>query len=159
MNNRLRRSDWNKLKAAGCYALAWNGLFSFFGLIQLWIIFIITIIDKSRYTIIQKWINDGFLLFFLTALVTTITIDYIFDTTTKKKIQKNARALDTIIMFVVPVITFLFVLTFYLCVFFEPESINLETYYTVQTYTLIVSAIYSLAIKFLLRLIPSWNKP
>ena len=71
----------------------------------------------------EKIIVDGVLLFFVSALVTTIAIDYLGDTAARKSIGKKKRWLQGIVLLYAPFIMVIFVLPLYIASFIAPEAI------------------------------------
>jgi len=115
-----------------------------FGLLQLWLVLGMTVYDKTKIFPFQEFLMDGALLFFVTAIIASVTIDYLLS-------KKNSccKSLEIILFIVFPFIVLIFIVWLFSISHDKPiKDIEFELLYTTEQILLIITFIYSFVVKY-----------
>lgn len=129
-------------------SFSWISLTIIFGLLQIWLLIganQIIITDPVKIEI-NKLILDGVFLFFATAIVTTITIDFFFDS----KIQLSKNIIGFLFILYPSVILIITTLIFSLFIGKSLKEINIEIIKIGEITILIMTFIYAFIVKLII---------
>ncbi len=124
-------------------SLTWCISTLLFGLLPLWLFLGHSLTVKSQIFPLEQFIMSGSLLFFVTAIVASITIDYHI-------LSKNILNPLHFTMFVIfPLTLILFCVVLFGISYGEPiENIELDLLYTVERGILLITLVYAIVLKF-----------
>ncbi|HEV7925096.1 MAG TPA: hypothetical protein VGR14_07075 [Verrucomicrobiae bacterium] len=127
----------------------WTLLTSFFGLLQLWIVMVLSaLILRSSFSLsdaVYQAMREGVVLFLVSAIVVTITIDYYFD----KELQ-FPKWLTGVLFSAVPVIAMVVIAAAYSAVrLADSQSINENAAIRWQIWAFGVTFLYAVEVKYL----------
>jgi hypothetical protein len=125
------------------HSVVWFVLTIIFGLIQTWIIFFTTLIEKEKTFPFDKFVTDGVLLFFAMVIISSLTIDYhIFRRTFQSK-----ALIDFLFIFFPVVIFSLCIMIFSAC-YYVPDRIDINKVAAWEFIIFLMTALYAIIIKF-----------
>jgi len=125
------------------HSVVWFVLTLIFGLIQTWIIFFTTLIEKEKTFPFDKFVTDGVLLFFSMVIISSLTIDYhIFRRTFQSK-----ALIDFLFIFFPVVIFSLCIMIFSAC-YYVPDRIDINKVAAWEFIIFLMTALYAIIIKF-----------
>jgi hypothetical protein len=134
-------------------SISWLGLTLFFGLLQVWLILLDSSLTDKTFPF-DKFIQEGFLLFFATAIVSSVTIDYLL----LKKVS-HWNSFDAIMFIVFPFIIILLCVALFYISYHQPSEIKLKLLYSIERNILIATLIYGVIVKFFAFKESSQGKP
>jgi len=114
-----------------------------FGLLQLWLVWGSSLYDTTVTFTLEKFIIDGALLFFVAAIITSVTIDHLLS-------KKNTccSVLEILLFIVFPFIILIFVVWLFAICYGKPiENLDYELIFATEVVLLIIAFIYSFFIK------------
>lgn len=115
-----------------------------FGLFQLWLVWGISLYDKTETFEFKNFVTDGALLFFVTAIISSVTIDHLLS---KKTTCCNPLEIWLFIVF--PLVMLGFIVWLFAVSYVTPsKNLDFELLYTTEKILLIISFIYSFFIKY-----------
>jgi hypothetical protein len=115
-----------------------------FGLLQFWLVWGMSIYDKTKTFPFQEFITDGALLFFVTAIIASVTIDYLLS-----KKTPCCNPLEIILFIVFPLFMLVFIVWLFSISYGKPiENIEFELLYSTEQILLIITFIYSIFVKY-----------
>jgi len=115
-----------------------------FGLLQLWLVWGISIYDKTETFPFKEFITDGALLFFVTAIIASVTIDYLLS-----KKTPCCKPFEIILFIVFPLVMLVFIVWLFSVSYGKPiENLEFELLYSTEQILLVITFIYSLFVKY-----------
>jgi hypothetical protein len=123
-------------------SISWLGLTLFFGLLQIWLIWLDSSLTGKPFPW-NKFIQDGSLLFFATAIVSSVTIDYLL----LKKVS-HWGSFDVFMFVIFPSAIILLCVALFYISYLQPSEINNKLLYPIEQSILIVTLIYGAIVKF-----------
>ena len=116
----------------------------FFGLFQIWLILAKSYVVISEVFPFEELVKDGVLLFFVTAMVSSITLDYILS----KGPSLNWNWFDVFMFVVYPFLIILIcVSSFYVVYGEDVENININLLWGIQQLILYFTLLYAFIVK------------
>jgi hypothetical protein len=136
---------WRVLKAA-VKAITWTALTTALGLIQVWLtLFVVKLVPSKPFNL-QRLLHDGVLLFFIMAIVATITIDFYHG-----KSFRLPLWIHGVLFAFVPFVTALFVAGTYAALFLADSSlVDAGVLVASQELALVLVVVYATGAKYLM---------
>ncbi len=125
-------------------SVSWFALTSFFGLLQLWILLFSNAILKKPIISYNQLLTDGFILFFIIAIVSTITIDFLLS-------KLNFSKFIVAFLFILYPMIIVIISSIVFCIFFQKSKceIDFNSLETIELTLLTMAIIYTLITKTL----------
>jgi uncharacterized phage infection (PIP) family protein YhgE len=143
MSKILEKNSQFSWKTSGKSAL-WAIGTSVFGLLQIWLAFVYSFYVTNNHFQFEKFVADGSLLFFATAIVSSITIDYLLSMKTP-----CCKPYQIFLFILFPLLVLLCcVVLFYIPYDKDIKDIEVGLLYSTQIGILIATFIYGLFVKY-----------
>ncbi len=130
----------------GFKSLSWLVLIAFFGLLQLWMLLGYEKINTNFQLDLKSLTLDGVFLFFSTAIVTSMTVDYYFD----RNLELSKLASGFLFSLFPGVIVFLTSILYWFTYTTTKTAVNVEFVIVANQVIMFMSLIYCLISKVLL---------
>ena len=118
-----------------------------FGLLQLWLIWLISFFYEDKSFSFEAFLDEGALLFFVTAIIASITIDYLLSKNTD-----CCTPLEIFLFIVFPLVMLIIVVFLFFISYFDFEikdsKLDTKLLYSVELVLLVITFIYSFIIKY-----------
>jgi hypothetical protein len=126
-------------------SLTWLTFTWFFGLLPLWLVLLGTLMSENQIFPLEQFITSGALLFFVTAIVTSVTVDcFLFSTKMQNSLGIFTFQLVSIASVLIASCAALFLVISVTTI----ENLNFENVFTTEISILLITFLYIIVIKF-----------
>jgi vacuolar-type H+-ATPase subunit I/STV1 len=123
----------------------WLILTLIFGLLQVWLVLVHSLIVKSKVFPFEQFVVNGALLFFATAIISSITVDYLLS----KKTANYFKPFDVIMFIVFPLLILLCCVALFYMSYDEPlKNLEFELLCFTELAILVMTFCYAIFVKF-----------